>query len=50
VLLHDNMWPYSAACTVQLLRQFKWEFFDHPLYSLDLALITFNYSSTLQLS
>jgi histone-lysine N-methyltransferase SETMAR len=37
VLLHDNARPHTAAQTVQLLQRFRWEIFDHPLYSPDLA-------------
>jgi hypothetical protein len=37
VLLHDNAHPYTAAHTQALLKHFKWEFFDHPLYSPDLT-------------
>ena len=37
VLLHDNARPHTAARTAQLLQQFRWEVFDHPPYSPDLA-------------
>lgn len=37
VLLHDNARPYTAARTTALLQKFKWEVFDHPPYSPDLA-------------
>jgi len=37
VLLHDNVRPHTAARTAQLLQQFRWEVFDHPPYSPDLA-------------
>jgi len=37
VLLHDNARPYTVARTAQLLQQFRWEVFDHPPYSPDLA-------------
>ena len=37
VLLHDNARPHTAAQTAQLLQQFRWEVFDHPPYSPDLA-------------
>jgi hypothetical protein len=36
VLLHDNTWPHTVACTNALIKLFNWEIFDHP-YSLDLA-------------
>jgi hypothetical protein len=38
VLLHDNVCPYTAACTRALLEHFNWELFDHHTYSPDLAL------------
>ena len=37
LLLHDNARPHSAAKTKNLLENFKWDIFDHPLYSPDLA-------------
>ena len=37
VFLHDNARPHTAHRTVELLEQFKWEIFDHPPYSPDLA-------------
>ena len=37
VLLHDNARPHTAARTAQLLQQLRWEVFDHPPYSPDLA-------------
>uniref|UniRef100_A0A1B6H603 Mos1 transposase HTH domain-containing protein n=1 Tax=Homalodisca liturata TaxID=320908 RepID=A0A1B6H603_9HEMI len=37
VLIHDNARPHSANVTKQLLQKFKWEVFDHPPYSPDLA-------------
>jgi len=37
VLLHDNARPPTAALTAQLLQQFRWEVFDRPPYSPDLA-------------
>ena len=37
VLIHDNACPHSAAATQQILKQFKWDVFDHPPYSPDLA-------------
>lgn len=37
VLLHDNARPHTAQKTTNLLRKFKWEVFDHPPYSPDLA-------------
>ncbi|KAK7871090.1 hypothetical protein R5R35_010454 [Gryllus longicercus] len=37
VLLHDNAGPHTAGVTQSLIRQFHWEHFDHPPYSLDLA-------------
>lgn len=37
ILLHDNARPHSAALTRDLLQQFKWEVWEHPPYSPDLA-------------
>lgn len=37
VLLHDNARPHTAAVTKKLLQRFRWEVFDHPPYSPDLA-------------
>jgi histone-lysine N-methyltransferase SETMAR len=37
VLLHDNAHQHTAAHTGTLLKHFKWELFDHPSYSPDLA-------------
>jgi len=37
VLLHDNASPHTAARTQALLQKFRWDFFDHPPYSPDLA-------------
>jgi histone-lysine N-methyltransferase SETMAR len=37
VLLHDNTRPNTAARTQALLQKFRWNLFDHPPYSLDLA-------------
>jgi hypothetical protein len=37
VLLHDNARPHTAASRNTLIRIFKWEIFDHPSYSTDLA-------------
>jgi histone-lysine N-methyltransferase SETMAR len=37
VLLHDNVRLHTAGRTRTLLEQFKWELFDHPPYSPDLA-------------
>lgn len=37
VLLHDNARPHTAAATGQLLDRFRWDIFDHPPYSPDLA-------------
>jgi hypothetical protein len=37
VLLHDNAWPHTAACTNALIKLFNWEIFNHPSPSLDLA-------------
>jgi transposase len=44
VVLHDNVRPHtrSAACTRALLEPFNWELFDHPPYSLDLALSSYH--------
>lgn len=37
VLFHDNARPHSARKTQEILKQFKWDVFDHPPYSPDLA-------------
>lgn len=37
VLLHDNARPHTAAVTSNLLHKFRWDIFDHPPYSPDLA-------------
>jgi hypothetical protein len=37
MFLQDNARPHTAARTRALLEHFKWELFDHPLYSSDLA-------------
>lgn len=37
VLLHDNARPHAAVMTTNLLQKFKWELFEHPPYSPDLA-------------
>ena len=37
LLMHDNARPHSAKKTQDLLGQFNWEIFSHPLYSPDLA-------------
>jgi len=37
VLLHDNAHPHTAAHTQALLQKFRWDMFDHPHYSPDLA-------------
>ena len=37
VLIHDNARPHTAAVTQELLASFKWEQFNHPPYSPDLA-------------
>jgi transposase len=37
VLLHDNARLHTAARTTALIKSFKWEIFDHPPYSPDLA-------------
>ena len=36
-LLHYNARPHTELVTKALLKQFKWEVFGHPPYSLDLA-------------
>lgn len=38
LLFHDNARPHSTQQTKDLLKQFKWKFFDCPPYSPDLAL------------
>lgn len=37
VLFHDNARPHTAAAIKTLLQCFRWEVFDHPPYSPDLA-------------
>ncbi len=37
ILLHDNVQPHSANVTQELLQQFQWDAFRHPLYSSNLA-------------
>lgn len=37
LLLHDNARPHTANLTKSLLQDFKWDVFDHPAYSPDLA-------------
>lgn len=37
VFLHDNARPHSARRTTALLESFKWDVFNHPPYSPDLA-------------
>jgi transposase len=37
VFLHQNVYPHTAARTLELLEYFNWELFDHPLYSPDLT-------------
>ncbi|KAJ4426776.1 hypothetical protein ANN_26575 [Periplaneta americana] len=37
VLLHDNARSHTAPATKRLLQPSRWEVFDHPPYSLDLA-------------
>jgi hypothetical protein len=37
VLLHDNAWPHTMACTNALIQLFNWEISDHPPYRPDLA-------------
>jgi histone-lysine N-methyltransferase SETMAR len=36
-LLHDNARPHTAVRTNALIKLFKWQIFDHPSYSADLA-------------
>ncbi len=37
ILLHDSAKPYTAGITSNLLKDFKWEIFDHSAYSRYLA-------------
>lgn len=37
VFLHDNARPHTATATREIIEKFKWEIFDHPPYSPDLA-------------
>lgn len=37
ILLHDNARPHTAALTKKKIQDFRWELFDHPPYSPDLA-------------
>jgi transposase len=43
VLIHDNAHAHTVACTWAPLKHFKWELFDHPPYSSDLALAPCDY-------
>lgn len=42
LLLHDNARPQSAQKSQRDLSKFKWQIFDHPPYSPDLAQSDFN--------
>jgi histone-lysine N-methyltransferase SETMAR len=42
VLMHDNVWPYTAARTNALIKLFNWEIFEHPPYSTDLTPIDYH--------
>ncbi|GBM38582.1 hypothetical protein AVEN_71688-1 [Araneus ventricosus] len=33
IFIHDNARPHNALVTQQLLKQFKWNVSDHPVYS-----------------
>ena len=48
VLLHDNAHPHTAARTQALLQKFRWDLFDHSLYSPDLALSDFHLFSQME--
>jgi len=48
LLLHDNAHPHSANQTTATLRSFKWEVFQHPPYSPDLAPSEFHLFGTLK--
>jgi [histone H3]-lysine36 N-dimethyltransferase SETMAR len=37
ILLHDNARPHTAAKTQEKIQDFRWELFNHPPYSPDLA-------------
>ncbi|GBO16096.1 hypothetical protein AVEN_260423-1 [Araneus ventricosus] len=37
MLLHDNARPHIAVRSGEVLRKFKWDVFQHPPYSPDLA-------------
>jgi histone-lysine N-methyltransferase SETMAR len=37
LLLHENAPPHTAARTLALLENLKWELFSHPPYSSDLT-------------
>lgn len=37
VLIHDNTQPHTAVVPQKLLRQFRWEVFNYPAYSPNLA-------------
>ncbi|GBM10033.1 Histone-lysine N-methyltransferase SETMAR [Araneus ventricosus] len=42
VLLHDNARPQTAVRTGEVLRKFKWDVFQHPPYSPELATSDFH--------
>ncbi|GBN14609.1 hypothetical protein AVEN_15836-1 [Araneus ventricosus] len=42
VLLHDNAHPHTALRTGEVLLKFKWDVFQHPSYSPDMALSDFH--------
>ncbi|KAG8252966.1 hypothetical protein J6590_045170 [Homalodisca vitripennis] len=42
VLLHDIAWPHTAGDTLTLVRQFRWEQFNHLFYSPELALYDYH--------
>ncbi|GFV27057.1 hypothetical protein TNCV_4852941 [Trichonephila clavipes] len=46
-ILHDNFCPHIAVACQTLLRHFRWEFFENPLYSQDLSPYSNNIFGTL---
>ena len=37
IILHDNATPHKAICVRDLLRRWRWEVLEHPLYSPELS-------------
>jgi hypothetical protein len=49
LLLHENARPHIANKTNEMLRNFKWEVLEHPLYSPELAPSDFHFTSLIQI-